>query len=154
MSTEQQTLTGDTADLDDSERSTHGSMLWCHQCGDWLLRSKRHSHPHELYDDPADVVHNSGSSTWTPSSKTGEDYEESEPREVGGEYYVELHYSATWSTTVTVASEDQAVDAARDQISVVDDAPTTADKVHDDVTKKKTIYEDDDEADDVPGWPW
>lgn len=150
---EQRTLTGDTVDVDGDGRLTHGSMLWCAREGEWVLRSEKHSHPHELYDSPADVVH-TGSTTWTSESNTGEDYEESEPREVGGEYRVELHYSATWATTVTVASEDQAVDAARDQISVVDDAPVTADKVHEDTTKRKTIYEDDDEADDIEGWPY
>lgn len=153
MSLEQQTLSGGTADVDDDGRLTHGSMLWCHRCGEWLIRSKRYSHPHLLHESPADVTHSDETTTWSAESTIGED-DDDEPREVGGKYRVELHYSATWSTTVTVASEDQAVDEARDQISIVDDAPVSADKVHDDVKKQQTIYEDDDEADDIPGWPY
>lgn len=154
MSIEQQTLGGDTADIEDEGRVTHGSMLWCQRCGDWLIRSRRHSHQHELYEDPADVTHNDGSTTWTPESKTGENYEESEPREVGGEYRVDLHFSATWTKTVKVGTEDQAVERARDLLSFSEDTPSTADAVHEDVTKQRTITEDDDDAEEIDGWPW
>lgn len=45
--TDQRTLSGAIAD---GGRKRPETMLWCARCCEWVLRSKRHSHPHDLED--------------------------------------------------------------------------------------------------------
>lgn len=43
----QQTLTGETTDAP-SSRTRPETMCYCGDCDDWILRSERHDHPHDV----------------------------------------------------------------------------------------------------------
>jgi hypothetical protein len=40
-------LDGDRAEIDGRDRPD--TLLWCHECLGYVLRSRREQHPHELY---------------------------------------------------------------------------------------------------------
>lgn len=84
------------------------------------------------------------------SSQTDED-DNDEPMEVGGVFTVELNYSARHVESGVIAySEHEAKEIAEDSVQY--GSFWEADLVHTDVRKNKTVYEDDEEADEIETW--
>lgn len=157
VGTTQMTLGGEEViDEDVVPRARPETFLYCWETDEWVLRTRQYDFPHKLYTSPKERDRIESMDTGPLRVNSGHDWEddENEPREVGGEYDVRLSFSVTYSKTVVASSKDQAEDRARDLLSFSEDAPASADSVHEDVSKVETITEDDDRADDIPGWPW
>jgi len=131
----QSTLTGGEA----SDRTRPGTMLWCDETEQWVLRSKRYDWPHELYESPSDVPSPQDETIHT--SVTVDDGDDG-PEEVGGVFDITLSYSVNYSFSIPASYEDVALDRAKEL--VWDSSPRDMDHVHTRKQKRKTLYEDDD----------
>lgn len=140
----QQTLTGETAESRDRPKT----MLYCVECDEWFLRRKRFDHPHDLVD-PDDGPVDLGDDVAAP-----DDEEEDEPRHVADEYTVELIYERRFSVTIPAVDEQNAKERAKELHREGESRRSGGHHLHTAVSKGKAIYEDDDEVDDLPGWPW
>lgn len=148
--TDQQTLTGETAESRDRPKT----MLYCPECDEWILRSRRFDHPHDLFDpdEQDDGPVDTGDDVIAPSDD--EEDEEDEPRHVADEYTVELIYERRFSVTLPAVDERNAKERAKELHREGESRRSGGHHLHTAVSKGKAIYEDDDEVDDLPGWPW
>ena len=142
MVSEQLTLEGDTTD---AVRTVPSTMMYCASCEDYVLRSRTSEHD-DVYDTYGAYVESLDDSVVKKSSD--------EPRVVGGVYEVTVSYSVDYMKRVVAADHNQAEQIAKDSISFADDTPDDAIHLHDDTVKIEDIDEEDDRAEELPGWPW
>lgn len=143
----QVTLAGEDAD----ERVRPETFLWCFECGNFVLRSQRTSHPHELVED-RDV--DDPDSNIDHGSNSDDDDEDDEPRHVADMYRVELVYERRYTVNLPAATESDAKCRAKELHRKGESTQSGGHHIHTTTTKRKAVYEDDDEVDDLPGWPW
>lgn len=118
----QMTLTGEEAD----DHVRPDTFLWCQECGNFILRSRRALHPHELVErDDEDETEG-----------------EREPERVGGIYDITLSYSVDFRFRIPAWSEHEAKDRALD---LVDYPNNCADmyQLHSEDREVKELFEDD-----------
>lgn len=94
MST-QQTLAGDEAD---ESREKHGTQVYCWECNEWVIRTRRDDHPHPIVED------------------ADEDDEESDPERAGGMYEITLSYTVDYQFRIPAWNEHQATKRAEDLV--------------------------------------
>lgn len=145
MSTTQITLDGDKAD---SGRERPETFMWCDETEQWILRSLRHEWPHELYDSPDAAEKAKRASSGPPED------DEDEPEQVGKMYTVELVYERRFTVKLPAVDENNAKRRAKELHREGESRASGGHHIHTDVTSGKAIYEDDDEVEDLPGWPW
>lgn len=128
----QQTLSGGTQLLADIEdlREKPSTMLWCETCEDFILRSRRYEHDHdlvtldELEDDEDDV-------TVTTD----------EPEEIGAWYDVEIHVSVEYRFRIPAYSKHEAENIAGERR--FDTQPADSYVVHTRTDERGTITTED-----------
>lgn len=139
MTTTQLTIDGDEAQ---TGRTRPDTFVWCPQCGDDVLRSRRFEHPHEL-PSPG------GPPRVDPDD---EDDEDDEPEVVGAWYDVEIEVCVTKRLRLAATSDYCAKERA-DELHW-DEPAADAHVLHTDVRELSPITDADDDAEELPGWPW
>lgn len=140
MSLAQQTLDGSTVDLDVRAQERPSTLLHCEECGDFVLRSNRFDHEHDLLDLGGG---------FEPGLDRGPDNEDEEnndvtvPDKIGGYYEIELSYSVDYSFRVPAYDEHAAEERAKEL--KWDATPVDAYHVH--TTRRKI---DDITPEDMP----
>lgn len=141
----QQTLTGDKADTDIAGvvRSRPETFIWCEECDEYILRSKRFDHPHDFDTGPSAfrIV-----SAGDDDEVEVEEEPEPEPERVGSWHDVTLSYSVDYRFRIPAYSEHEAKDRAADL--KLDAYPADSYQVHDRIREVKEIMSDDDELPD------
>lgn len=145
---EQQSLTGDIVEEERERPSTH---KWCPECEDWVIGSEQHRHPHEIYPSKEDVPSEDGGSS---EKREQEDDEDDEPQEIAKKYTVTKMVERRICVDVYASDEREAKSQAKDKFRDGEGAECGGHHLHTDVDFVETIYEDDEEAEEVPGWPW
>jgi len=132
----QQTLTGETADTDTVE--TPRTLIWCDDCQDYILRSERFDHEHDMMT-PINIPKTMGGADSDEDSE--EEEEDEEPEEVGSYYDVTLEYNVTYRFSVPAYSEHEAKDIAKDW--QLDARPADSYHVHTETREGKSIMSTD-----------
>jgi hypothetical protein len=127
----QRTLTGDKA----GERERPETMLWCDECTEYVLRSNRFSHPHELTPDPS-----------TASDNDENGLEDNEPVRVGSMYEITISYNVDYSFRIPAWSESQAEEHA--EILQANQQPSSKLQVHTEKRELTTIMSDHEKVPD------
>lgn len=129
-------------------------MLWCEECVDWFLRSQRHDHEHELVPEPG---------FWDDDDDTEDTGPDEDPEEVvGGVFDVTVYYEYTMRVRVAAACKSDAREQAEtiwasdsEDLTGTVPRPHMTQTLHKDVHKLKEIQrQDEDLAEEMPGWPW
>ena len=132
----QRTLSGD--ELDD-ERQRPSTLLFCPQCDEWILRSRRYDHDHELYDDTTEAFDYDVPDTVEPDTEI--DIETNE--RVGAEYEIELSYNVEFRFNILAATDSRAKEIAEEMVDYPSNC-ADAFQVHSRTTTRREIYADDD----------
>ena len=133
----QRTLSGDEID---EERQRPSTLLFCPQCDEWILRSRRYDHDHELYDDPTEAFDDDDDSD-SVELGTSTDIDSNEA--VGGVYDVELSYTVDFRFQIVASTEHRAEEIA-DLLVEYPSNCADAHQVHSRTRQRKEIYADDD----------
>jgi len=125
--TTQQTLTGE--DTDGGYRPPE-TLLECDECGEWVLRSRRFEHPHE--------VEQSGSAFDRSREPLNDDeVTDPEPEPVGAWYDVTISVSVDYRFRIPAWSEHEATDLAEEWR--FDATPADSHVVHTETREKSEI---------------
>lgn len=135
MSIVQTTLGGDTTD---EGREKPDTFRWCHDCEEWVLRSR--FGPHRDHDYWAQKK-----AADTGDSGSGEE-EDGEPEKVGAWYDITLSYSVDYRFRVPAHTKHQAEEIAKEW--KFDAKPADSYHVHTDRREIKEIWEDDEDLPD------
>jgi len=127
----QQTLTGETADTEGS--GTPRTLIWCEKCEDYILRSDRFDHEHDMMS-PINIPKVMGGAD-------DDDEGDDEPEEVGSYYDVTLEYQVTYRFKVPAYAEHEAKDIAKDW--QLDARPADSYHVHSETREGKSIMSTD-----------
>lgn len=115
-------------------RERPGTFRWCHECEDWVLRSRWNPHDeHDWRAQKADADRDDGGD--------GDDEEEEEAERAGAWYDIRLSYSVDYAFRVPAWNEHQAEDLAKEW--VYDAKPADHMHVHTDRREIEEIWEDD-----------
>jgi len=126
----QQTLTGEIADTDGV--GTPGTLIWCEECQDYILRSDRFDHEHDMMS-PINIPKMMGGA----DSDEDDEEDDDEAEEVGSYYDVTLEYNVTYRFKVPAYSEHEAKDIAKDW--QLDARPADSFHVHTETREGKSI---------------
>lgn len=124
----QRTLSGGEQLLCDIEEIRGGkpdTFLYCGQCDDWILRSRRFDHDHELV-------------TQADLEALADD--EDEPEQVGSMWDITLEYSVTYRFRVPAYNEHTAKERAKDL--KLDARPADAHHLHTETREVTEIMSD------------
>lgn len=135
---EQVNLVGETVEGERERPDTH---KYCRQCEEWITGPERRRHPHALNDMPKE-------------QEDEEEEEEDEPEEVGKKYRVEKIREQRECVVVYAINENQAKSQADDKFREGEGELCGGHHLHTNVDSLKTIYDDDEEVENFPGWPW
>lgn len=96
----QQTLAGGEQLVADVEeiRGRPDTMLWCEDCEEFVLRSRRYEHPHDLVD----------------LNEEDDEEDEERPERVGALYDITISVSVDYRFRIPAYSESQAKERAKD----------------------------------------
>lgn len=129
----QQTLSGGTQLLADIEdiRGKPSTMLWCETCEDFILRSRRYEHDHDLITiDELEDDEDDGATVTT-----------SKPEEIGSWFDVEIHVSVEYRFRIPAYSKHEAKEIAEERR--FDTRPTDSYVVHTSTDERDTITTED-----------
>lgn len=109
MSLAQQTLDGSTVEMNVRAQERPSTLLHCEECGDFVLRSNRLDHEHDLLDLGGG---------FEPGRDFGDEDEEhpdvTVPDKLGGYYEIELSYSVDYTFCVPAHDEHEAEERAKE----------------------------------------
>lgn len=131
--TAQRTLTGEEAD----ERTRPDTFVFCDECDDYLPRSEKPTHEHDLY--PGSKAVRSGDLRDHEPDDEGE--EDDEPEKLGAWYDITLSYSVDYRFRVPACTKQAAKCLAKDL--KFDAKPADSHHVHTRRSKVDGIFEDD-----------
>jgi len=132
MSVVQSTLSGGEAD---AEREKPDTLLWCHETQQYILRSRRHEWPYELYESREAFAESLNNTDGEADDDDGDAAER-----VGGLYNVTLSYTVDYSFTIPAWRENEAKERA--ELLATDATPSRKEKVHTTHDEVKELFED------------
>lgn len=104
----QQTLAGGEAD---ESRTAHGTQIYCWECNEWLIRTRRDEHPHPVVESVPDDGNGGGG-----GGGDGGDDGSDEPERAGALYEITLSFSVDYRFRVPAWNEHQAKERAEDLV--------------------------------------
>lgn len=130
----QQTLTMEDAD---AEREKPDTFRWCHDCEEFVLRSRWESHDEHDWRAQRQTENDGGDG----DGNGGDDDEDDVVEKVGSWYDITLSYSVDYRFKIPAYSEHAAEEIAKEL--KLDARPADAMHVHTEKREVKEIYADD-----------